>query len=140
MNRQLATQLIKQYINSWRQQDLPLFLSTLSPDIIVAECYGPIYRGTKEVRQWFTEWHASPKDGKVTKWKITNVIFDKTKNMAAVEWDFGCASDGKASSFLGASLFYFDDLKILRIHEYQMNENRYYPFRDSTDAKRNPSK
>ena len=140
MNRQLATRLIEQYINSWKQQDLPLFLSTLSPDIVVAECYGPSYHGTEEVRQWFTEWHARPKEGKVTKWKITNVIFDETKNMAAVEWDFGCVSDGKASSFLGASLFYFDASKIVRIHEYQMDENRHYPFRDSTDAKRSPSK
>ena len=132
MNKQLATRLIGQYINSWKQQDLPLFLSTLSPDIVVAECYGPSYHGTEEVRQWFTEWHARPKEGKVTKWKITNVIFDETKNMAAVEWDFGSVSDGKASSFLGASLFYFDASKIVRIHEYQI--------RDSTDAKRSPSK
>lgn len=140
MNRQSATQLIKEYINSWRQQDLSLFLSTLSPDIVVAECYGPIYHGTKEVRQWFIEWHASPKEGEVTTWKLTNVIFDKTKNMAAVEWHFGCVSNGEASSFLGASLFYFDNSKIVRIHEYQMDENRYHPFRDSTDAKRSPSK
>ena len=85
MNRQSATQLVEQYINSWKQQDLSLFLSTLAADIFVAECYGPVYHGTKQVRQWFTDWHASPKEGKVTEWKITNVIFDETENMAAVE-------------------------------------------------------
>ena len=127
MKKQSATQLVEQYINSWKQQDLSLFLSTLAADIFVAECYGPVYHGTKQVRQWFTDWHASPKEGKVTEWKITNVIFDETKNMAAVEWDFGCICEGNAGSFLGASLFYFDESKIVRIHEYQMDKNQYFP-------------
>jgi ketosteroid isomerase-like protein len=105
MDRQLATQLVEQYLQSWRTQDLALFLSTLSQDATIVECYGPIYQGTKEVQQWFTEWHASPIEGKVTHWKMTNLIFDERKMMAAVEWDFGCVCEGNWDSFLGASMF-----------------------------------
>jgi hypothetical protein len=129
MNRLSVIQLIEQYIESWKRQDLSLCLSTLALDIVVAECYGPVYHGTEEIRRWFTDWHASPRNGKVTEWKITNIIFDETKDMAAVEWDFGCMCDGKAGSFLGSSLFYFDDSKIVRIHEYQMDKKQYTPYR-----------
>ena len=51
MHRDVAEILIRQYFQSWLQQDLSLFLSTLSPNIKVLECYGPVYWGLEEVRQ-----------------------------------------------------------------------------------------
>src|SRR6266508_5057058 len=101
MNRSTAEELIKQYFQSWVQQDLSLFLSTLSPGVEVMECYGPIYDGTDEVRQWFVDWHTKGGKGKVTKWEIFKILYDETQTTAAVEWDFECIYDGNAGSFLG---------------------------------------
>ena len=82
MNRKTATTLIEQYFQSWIQQDIGLFLSTLSPSIIVQECYGPVYVGTEEVRRWFVEWHTGDGKGKVTDWKILKILYDESQNMA----------------------------------------------------------
>ncbi len=130
MNRSIAEALIRQYFQSWIQQDLSLFLSTLSPSIKVAECYGPIYYGTDEVRQWFVDWHTKDGKGKVTKWEIFKILCDEVQAMAAVEWDFECIYDGNLGLFLGASLFRFSGTKIDCIQEYKMEKEQYRPYRN----------
>ena len=128
MNRNNAEALIRQYFQSWLQQDLALFLSTLSPNIKILECYGPIYWGTEEVRQWFVDWHTKSGQGQVTRWEIFKILYDVTQNMAAVEWDFECIYAGNVGSFLGSSLFHFDETKIIRIQEYKMEKDQYRPY------------
>lgn len=128
MDRQLATELIERYTRSWIERDLSLLLTTVSPEVVVAECNGPVYRGVDQVRRWFTDWHKSPKEGQVSRWEIRNVLFDGAKRMAAVEWRFACVCEGQPGSFLGASVFCFDESRIIRIHEYQMDENQYAPY------------
>ncbi|HEX6035016.1 MAG TPA: nuclear transport factor 2 family protein [Anaerolineales bacterium] len=128
INRNTAETLIRQYFQSWLQQDLSLFLSTLSPNIQVVECYGPVYWGTEEVRQWFVDWHTQSGKGKVTKWEIFKILYDEAQNMAAVEWDFESIHAGNVGSFLGASLFHFDETRIERIQEYKMEKEQYRPY------------
>ena len=128
MNRSSAEELIKQYFQSWIQQDVSLFLSTLSPHVMVIECYGPIYDGTEEVRQWFVDWHTKDGKGKVTKWEIFKILYDETQETAAVEWDFECIYDGSLGSFFGASLIHFNGTKMDRIQEYKMEKEQYHPY------------
>ena len=128
MDRNTIETLIRQYFQSWLKQDLSLFLSTMSPNVKVMECYGPIYCGTEEVRQWFIDWHAKGEKGKVTKWEIFKILYDDAQEMAAVEWDFECIYNGNLGSFLGASLFQFKDSKIVSIQEYKMNKDQYHPY------------
>ena len=128
MNRESAERLIRQYFQSWLQQDLSLFLSTLSSKVQVLECYGPIYWGTEEVRQWFVDWHTKDGKGKVTRWEIFKILYDETQNIAAVEWEFECIYAGNVGSFLGASLFHFDETKVVRIQEYKMEKEQYRPY------------
>ena len=128
MNRDTAEALIRKYFQGWLQQDLSLVLSTLSPDIKVMECYGPVYYGNDEVSRWFTDWHTRSEKGKVTRWDIFKVIYDEMHKIAAVEWDFECMYDGNLGSFLGASLFCFDDTKIISIQEYKMEKEQYRPY------------
>jgi len=130
MNKNTADRLIKQYFQSWLQQDLSLFLSTLSPEVMVIECYGPVYCGHDEARAWFVDWHNRPEKGKLTRWDIFNILYDEALNMAAVEWDFECIYDANLGSFLGASLVHFDDTKITRIQEYKMEKEHYRPYAD----------
>ena len=129
MNRDTAEKLIRQYFHSWLQQDILLFLSTLSSDIEIIECYGPVYCGTEEVRQWFVNWHEGTGKGKVTRWDIFNILYDDTQNITAVEWDFECVYQGNPGSFLGVSLFHFDDTKITAIQEYEMKKEQHRPYK-----------
>ena len=129
MDRATAELLIRQYFQSWLQQDVSLFLNTLSPDIEVVECYGPAYSGIDETQDWFHDWHTRPEKGKVTRWDILKLIYDEQQEIAAVEWDFECVYDGNVGSFLGASLFSFNQTKITSIREYKMEKEQYRPYR-----------
>ena len=128
MKRKNAEILIRQYFQSWLTQDLDLFLSTMSNAVHVTECYGPVYVGIDEVRQWFISWHEGSGQGKVTRWDIASIFYDDTQQTAAVEWDFECVYEGNLAGFLGASLFHFHAEKISRIQEYQMEKEQYRPF------------
>jgi hypothetical protein len=133
MNRSIAETLIRRYFLSWLQQDLSLFLSTLSPQAEVTECYGPVYCGTDELTQWFVNWHTKDGNGKVTRWEIFNILYDETQAMAAVEWEFECVYAGNPGSFLGTSLFHFDESKIDRIQEYRMERQQYRPYGENNE-------
>jgi len=128
MNRATAEMLIRQYFQSWLQQDLSLFLSTLSPGIRIVECYGPAYHGMEEAQRWFHHWHTRSEKGRVTRWDILELLYDAQQERAAVEWDFECVYDGKLGSFLGASLFGFDPAKITSIREFKMEKEQYRPY------------
>jgi len=127
MNREQASRLIEEYFGSWMNQDLELFLSTLSDDVVIVECDGTAYRGVDQARRWFTDWHAGPVNGRVTDWKILRILFDEANGVATVEWDFSYVCHGEASSFLGASVTTLDETRIVRIHEYRMDKDSVPP-------------
>jgi len=54
--------------------------------------------------------------------------FNEDQEIAAGEWDFECIYDGNVGSFLDASLFGFDDTKIVSIREYKMEKKQYRPY------------
>ena len=128
MDRSTSEMLSRQYFQSWLQQDLNLFLSTLSPTIRVMECYGPVYDGIAEAERWFSHWHTRPEKGRVTRWDIGLLVYDQSQQVAAVEWDFECIYDGAVGSFLGASLFGFEGTKIASIREYKMDKKQHRPY------------
>ena len=128
MDQATAELLMRQYFQSWLQQDVALFLGTLSPNIKIVECYGPMYYGLDETQRWFNDWHSRPEKGRVTRWDILDLIYDPQQEAAAVEWDFECVYDGNVGSFLGASLFGFDHMKITNIREYKMEKEQYRPY------------
>lgn len=130
MDRTVAEALIRQYFQSWLEQDIDLFLSTMTEDVHVIECYGPVYSGVEEVQQWFANWHDGDGNGKVTRWEIVHILYDERLHMAAIEWDFECIYEDNQAGFPGASLFHFRDGKISSIQEYQMERNQYRPFGD----------
>ena len=129
MDRSAAEGLIQRYFQSWLEQNRALFLSTLAANIQVVECYSPVYCGLDEMERWFDDWHSEPGKGKVTRWDILTLLYDAQQKTAAVEWDFECMYDGSRGSFLGASVFCFDEAKITRIHEYKMEKEQYRPYR-----------
>ncbi|ATN85955.1 hypothetical protein [Coxiella burnetii] len=55
MNEKTAFNLIQQYIEGWKQNDLLLILSTLAEDCVVIESHGPQYFCEKKETA-FVEW------------------------------------------------------------------------------------
>ncbi|MFC6965057.1 nuclear transport factor 2 family protein [Halocatena marina] len=118
LGRDTANDLVVQYVDSWLSQDAAQFLDTLHDDVIVRECYGPVYEGKEACERWFRTWH--DEGNCVLRWTIRSFLFDPETTMAAFEWDFSCVADGKEHAFLGSSHVTFRDERIDSINEYEM--------------------
>lgn len=82
MNEKTAFNLIQQYIEGWKQNDLLLILSTLAEDCVVIESHGPQYQGIREIERWFGFWLNA--NGKVTKWDLLSLYFcEKKKRLSS---------------------------------------------------------
>lgn len=123
MKRTQAKELIERYIDAWLSQNVDRFLETLHDDVIVRECYGPIYEGVDSCTEWFRTWHSE--GNRVQQWTIDSFLFDSDTNSAAIEWDFSCIADGEEHSFFGSSHIRFQDERISSVNEYEMTKNQY---------------
>jgi hypothetical protein len=52
----LALDLVQQYMNGWKQNNLPLIISCLTKNCIVIESHGPTYHGIEAIERWFQFW------------------------------------------------------------------------------------
>lgn len=101
-------------------QDLPLFLETIHGEVLVRECYGPVYEGKDACENWFRSWHD---DGnRVLEWTIETLLFDPEARAAAFEWDFACLADGEEHAFFGSSHVTFRDGRIHSLNEYEKDQ------------------
>ncbi len=126
MNRKLTQTITAEYFQAWLTQDLALFLSVLKDDIIIKECYGPVYQGKAAAEQWFRAWN----DGRnrVLQWPIESFLYDTEAETAAAEWYFQCLYEGKVSEFYGSSVITFQAEAIAGLNEYEMKKEQYYPY------------
>lgn len=115
------------YFESWVEEDFEKFASSLDDEAIVRECTGAIIEGRDELHRWFTEWNKS--DNKVVYWNIKHIGFDKEKMSAFVEWKFKCIFEGKECEWDGSSIVYFKDSLIVELNEYEMKQEKFYPYR-----------
>src|SRR3989338_5876426 len=87
----IAFNLIQQYIDGWKQNNLTII----------------------------TSWLAA--NSKITKWNILSFYFCNEKKTAFVEWDFSCISNNIEYLIpAGISVVRFVEQKIAFIHEYRM--------------------
>lgn len=77
---------LSDYIDAWKQNDPAAIVATVSPDVVVIEGYGPVYRGAPTVLRWAESWLAA--GGRVLGWTITNEF--TAGDRIAVEWRFEC--------------------------------------------------
>ena len=115
MKHQQARQLVEAYVEGWRENDLPMITSTLSPDCLVIESHGPTYRGIDTVREWVESWIAA--GSIVDRWDITSFHF--VEGTAIFEWSFECTADGEHYSLDGISVVEFADDRIVALREYR---------------------
>ncbi|NUB28625.1 nuclear transport factor 2 family protein [Azospirillum brasilense] len=106
--------LLEQYIAGWRAHDVAAILATLSPDCVVIESFGPIYRGHDWVARWVSTWLAE--DGQVIDWTVHNLR--SSPNDETAEWTFHYKWRGEEKSFDGATIAKLTDGKISYLREY----------------------
>lgn len=117
-------EVIKQYFQSWLNQDIKLIKTLFTENATYSEYYGPIYRNRREIITWFTNWN---KEGKVLAWPINKILI--IGNTAVVEWYFKCDYQNKISEFNGISLIEFDSQnKMKSVKEFQSKAEHYYPY------------
>ena len=106
--------LLRAYIDGWRNHDIPAVLATLADDCVVIECYGPVYRGRPRVEQRMKAWLAA--GGVVLDWQITSS--HAAHDVLVAEWSFTYVWQNDTSTFQGATIARQHGDKITYLREY----------------------
>ncbi|MDL2225839.1 nuclear transport factor 2 family protein [Eubacteriales bacterium OttesenSCG-928-M02] len=118
--------LLYQYMKSWEHKDIVAFLATLHKDVVIVECYGPIYQGMEEAKAWFSAWN---QEGRVIRWQVMDIYKGANPHMFFATWHFTYEHPwGKRASFSGMSMLETDGGKIRRLREYRMQAAHYRPY------------
>lgn len=125
----IAFNLIQQYINGWKENDLSKIISCLTENCVAIESHGATYHGKPDIERWFKFWLEVK--SKVTKWDVLSFYFCEKEKTAFVEWDFSCISNDVKYVLPGISVVKFTDQKISFIHEYRMTHQAYEWERDN---------
>jgi hypothetical protein len=128
----LKEKLFYDYIEAWVKKDIDGFLTTLSEDIFITECYGPQYKGKRECEIWFSHW-TTPSDNLVKSWIVTGSYFDG--NNGFFRWTFEYVYKGKAGIFDGISLVKFSGAQISEIWEFEMKHEKFRPYQRNETLK-----
>lgn len=105
---------IEQYVAGWRAHDATTILAALTPDCVVIESFGPIYRGHDRVAQWVSAWLAE--DGRVIDWTIRDL--HSLPGVESAEWTFHYTWRGEEKRFDGATIATLRDGKLAYLREY----------------------
>ena len=117
--------IIKDYFESWINNDPEIINQYFADIILYSECYGPEYQNKKQVQQWFLDWQ---KKGRVIEWRIKDIYNNDQKY--TVEWFFKSNYDNNIEEFDGVSLIEFnDDGKIVLVKEFQSKSEHIFPYK-----------
>jgi len=114
VNSEAAENLIRSYVEGWREGDAAKILGAVAPDCVVIESHGPIYRGKETISQWIETWFGA--GGVVHSWEIRSLEIAGTAGF--FEWSFACSWQGKRYEFEGASVIRFAEGGISYLREY----------------------
>lgn len=124
-------QTIRRYFAAWVENKPDCLPEVFAENIVYSECYGPEYRGLKQIQKWFADWN---KRGKVLEWNIKEFLHQGNKT--AVEWYFRCEYDGSTDGFDGVSLIEFDEAeKIVSLKEFQSKAEHVFPYGEKNQTR-----
>lgn len=117
-------EIIRLYFQSWVDADSSRLGDFFAENIVYSECYGPEYRGIRQILRWFLDWQPH---GRVLEWRIKRILHQG--NTYAVEWFFRCIYDGVTDGFDGVSLIEFNEAgKITALREFQSKAEHVFPY------------
>lgn len=112
MDSSRAEQLIRTYIDGWKEYTPTKILSTLDPDCVLIESDGQIFRGAHQITREVEKRIAGEYGPwKISRWDITTLVV--AGELCFLEWTF----EGP-QSFEGASLVRYTEDKIRSVREY----------------------
>jgi len=111
-----AKTLIQEYVDGWKENNAKKILDVITPDCVIIESHGPVYRGKEKVAEWINDWIKNK--SLVSKWDIAS-FYEISPDKAAFEWVFECTVNGTRHSIDGVSIVFFKENKINYIREYR---------------------
>ncbi|GHO56103.1 hypothetical protein KSB_45780 [Ktedonobacter robiniae] len=116
MDQVLAEQLIRAYVDGWKEHNPAKILSTLHPDCVLIESQGQAIRGAhKIIREVEKRIAGEYGPWKINRWDITTLVV--ANELCFLEWIFEAHK-----SFEGASLVRFKEGKISSVREYRTTQ------------------
>ena len=117
-------EIIRNYFSCWLNKDEKPLTDIFADNIIYSECYGPEYRGIRQIQQWFHDWNQK---GTVEKWDIKQIYI--CQNTVIVEWYFQCDYCDTPGAFDGVTIAQFDEnKKIYDLKEFESKCDHEYPY------------
>ncbi len=112
MDRSLAEQLVRVYVEGWKEYNSTKILTTLDPACILIESDGEIFRGAEKIiREVEKRIAGEYGPWQISRWEITTLAV--ADEVCFLEWIF----EGRRS-FEGASLIRYKESKISYVREY----------------------
>ena len=116
MDRSLAEQLVRTYIEGWKEYNSAKVMSTLDPACVFIESDGETFRGAEAVGRELDKRIAGDYGSwQITRWDVTSLAFGD--GACFVEWSF----EGRGA-MEGASLVRFKGDKISYLREYRTTQ------------------
>ena len=112
---------LSDYIEAWSSNDTEAIVSTVTPDAVVTESYGPVYHGRERIREWADKWFG--RGDRVRSWVITNEF--AVGDTIVAEWRFDYREMGEDRSFEGSTIATVREGKIASLREYAMTAEPY---------------
>jgi hypothetical protein len=109
-------ELVQRYVDGWKENDDEKILGTITPDCVIIESHGPVYRGREEASAWINDWIR--KGSLVNRWNITS-FYEIPPDKAVFEWMFECTVKGILHAIEGISIVSFKENKIGYMREYR---------------------
>lgn len=112
------------YFQAWVDKNPRPLERVFAPDVIYSECFGPVYVGLEQIRQWFADWN---RNGAVREWHIQKFVHQDAVTVA--EWFFRCIYKGCSDAFSGVSWVEFNEREQIRLlKEFQSKAEHVYPY------------
>lgn len=132
MKKNQALELVSQYINGWKSNNLLEILTSLDDNCQIIESHGTTYYDKQDIKDWFKFWVKA--ESHIKKWETLSFYYLENENTAFFEWDFLCTSNHIDYPIIGISKIQFKNNKILSIHEYRMTKSAYKWNKDSLNS------
>jgi hypothetical protein len=80
MSSAAGEQLLRTYVDAWKERNRAKILGTLDPDRVVVETHGAVYRGSARVGELLEAWFGE--GNTIAAWDITALL----QNHLAPQW------------------------------------------------------